>query len=70
METLIIDEGFGALSSEYLQSIMDTLGQLRTGGRTVGIVSHVDELKSMINDRVTVRPLPEGGSTLKVVAGN
>lgn len=70
METLIIDEGFGALSSEYLQSIMDTLGQLRTGGRTVGIVSHVDELKSMISDRVSVRPLEGGGSTLKVVAGS
>ncbi len=70
METLIIDEGFGSLSSAYLQSIMDTLGQLRTGGRTVGIVSHVDDLKSMISDRVTVRPLDGGGSTLSVVAGN
>ncbi|VEI13721.1 AAA family ATPase [Trueperella bialowiezensis] len=70
METLIIDEGFGSLSSEYLQSIMDTLGKLRKGGRTVGIVSHVDELKSMISDRVSVRPLPDGGSTLAVIAGN
>lgn len=70
METLIIDEGFGSLSSEYLQTIMDTLGQLRTGGRTVGIVSHVDELKSMISDRVSVRPLEDGGSTMRVIAGN
>ncbi|QOQ39283.1 AAA family ATPase [Trueperella pecoris] len=68
IDTLIIDEGFGSLSSNYLQTIMDTLGQLRSSGRTVGVVSHVDELKAMIPDRVTVTPLSDGGSTLSVTA--
>lgn len=68
IDTLIIDEGFGSLSSDYLQTVMDTLGQLRSAGRTVGVVSHVEELKAMIPDRVTIRPLESGGSTLSVSA--
>ncbi|MEW6867242.1 AAA family ATPase [Trueperella pyogenes] len=68
IDTLIIDEGFGSLSNDYLQTVMDTLGQLRSSGRTVGIVSHVEELKAMIPDRVTIRTLSDGGSTLSVTA--
>lgn len=68
IDTLLIDEGFGSLSSDYLQTVMDTLGQLRADGRTVGVVSHVEELKAMIPDRVTVKPLGGGGSTMSVSA--
>ncbi|MFP7696240.1 AAA family ATPase [Trueperella sp. LYQ143] len=66
IETLLIDEGFGTLSDAYLSAVMDTLSTLRAHGRTVGIISHVDELKQAIMDRVSVEPLASGGSTLRV----
>ena len=41
LETLFIDEGFGALDATTLDAVMDTLDSLRDGGRVVGLVSHV-----------------------------
>ena len=65
MNTLFIDEGFGSLDEGTLAEVMDVLGALRSGGRVVGIVSHVSELKRAIPAAVEVRPLLGGGSTLR-----
>ena len=64
MNTLFIDEGFGSLDEGTLAEVMDVLGALHSGGRVVGIVSHVSELKRAIPAAVEVRPLLAGGSTL------
>ena len=48
MNTLFIDEGFGSLDEGTLAEVMDVLGALHSGGRVVGIVSHVSELKRAI----------------------
>lgn len=64
MNTLFIDEGFGSLDEGTLAEVMDVLGALHSGGRVVGIVSHVSELKRAIPAAVEVRPLLGGGSTL------
>lgn len=66
--TLFIDEGFGALDPETLDSVLAEIARLRQGGRVVGVVSHVDELKQRISDRIEVRRLPTGGSTIRIVA--
>jgi exonuclease SbcC len=66
--TLFIDEGFGSLDGDVLDSVLAELGHLRAGGRTVGVVSHVDALKQSIAERIEVRRLPDGSSTLRVVA--
>lgn len=65
MSTLFIDEGFGSLDEGTLAEVMDVLSALHSGGRVVGIVSHVSELKRAIPAAVEVRPLLGGGSTLR-----
>ncbi|AMM19098.1 hypothetical protein AX769_01800 [Frondihabitans sp. PAMC 28766] len=67
--TLFVDEGFGTLDPETLDSVMSELGRLSAGGRVVGIVSHVEDLKQRIADRIEVRRLPDGSSTLSTSAG-
>ncbi|WP_127131805.1 AAA family ATPase [Georgenia sp. SYP-B2076] len=64
--TLFVDEGFGSLDPATLDAVMGELGKLREGGRAVGIVSHVTELKARIAERIEVRRLPSGASTLTV----
>lgn len=69
MGTLFVDEGFGSLDPDTLDSVMGVLADLRSGGRVVGVVSHVDELKTRIPERIEVRrPVHSGPSTLTVVA--
>jgi exonuclease SbcC len=66
--TLFIDEGFGSLDPEVLDEVMTVLDSLRAGGRAVGVVSHVAEMKARIPDRVAVRARADGSSTLQVTA--
>ena len=54
MQTLFVDEGFGSLDAETLEQVMSALENLRAGGRTIGLVSHVAEMKQRITNRVTV----------------
>lgn len=54
IETLFIDEGFGSLDSEALDLAIDVLASLRASGRTIGIISHVHELKQRIHKRIDV----------------
>ncbi len=68
MRTVFIGEGIGSLGARTLSLVMDQLHQLRDGGRCVGVVSHVEEMASQIPDQVRVRPLPAGGSSLRVRA--
>ena len=62
IETLFVDEGFGTLDPETLDDVMDRLDGLRAGGRTVGVVSHVSELRTRIPTQVHVRKTPSGSS--------
>ena len=54
LETLFVDEGFGSLDERTLDEVLDVLDALREGGRTVGIVSHVAELRQRIPARLRV----------------
>ena len=67
LDTLFIDEGFGTLDPQTLQDVLAELGRLQEGGRTVGIVSHVAELRRQIPDRIEVRRR-ETGSTVRTTA--
>ncbi|MCS5509809.1 SMC family ATPase [Curtobacterium flaccumfaciens pv. flaccumfaciens] len=60
--TLFVDEGFGTLDPETLDDVIGQLSRLTAGGRQVGIVSHVEELKQRIPERIAVRRTPTGGS--------
>jgi exonuclease SbcC len=48
LETLFVDEGFGSLDEDTLDDVMSVLDDLREGGRTVGIVSHVADLRQRV----------------------
>jgi len=54
LDTLFIDEGFGSLDSESLDLALRTLIDLQASGRTIGIISHVSELKEQMALRVDV----------------
>ena len=54
IEALFVDEGFGGLDEETLDEVMTVLDGLREGGRMVGIVSHVAELKQRIPAQIRV----------------
>ncbi|MBB4930748.1 exonuclease SbcC [Lipingzhangella halophila] len=60
MNTLFVDEGFGSLDEDTLEEVLDVLDKLRDGGRAVGVVSHVADLRSRITTRLTVRKTAAG----------
>ncbi|MDF5752342.1 AAA family ATPase [Spongiactinospora sp. TRM90649] len=61
--TLFVDEGFGTLDDDTLDGVLDILDGLRDGGRAVGIVSHVAELRSRVPAQLVVAKT-RTGSTL------
>ncbi|MDQ0075386.1 AAA family ATPase [Arthrobacter oryzae] len=65
IETLFVDEGFGSLDEQALEQVMDALEGLRDGGRVVGLVSHVPEMKQRINTQLQVVK-GRNGSTLHI----
>jgi DNA repair protein SbcC/Rad50 len=67
IEALFVDEGFGSLDEETLEEVMTVLDGLREGGRIVGIVSHVAELRQRIPAQVRVHK-GHSGSHLAVRA--
>ncbi len=62
LDTLFVDEGFGSLDPDALDLVMGTLDELRAGGRVVGVVSHVDELRQRIPSQVKVTRTPQGSA--------
>jgi exonuclease SbcC len=54
LNTMFIDEGFGSLDGAALDQVMAVLDELRAGGRVVGVVSHVDEMRQRIPTRLHV----------------
>ncbi|SDD01248.1 AAA family ATPase [Actinokineospora iranica] len=67
LDTLFVDEGFGTLDAGTLDDVMAILDSLREGGRVVGLVSHVDELRQRIPVRLRVAKA-RTGSTLHLTA--
>ena len=68
LETIFIDEGFGSLDPEALDLAIQALKDLQQGGRLVGIISHVSELKEWIDARLEVLPGRRGSAARFVVA--
>ena len=66
MDTMFIDEGFGTLDPDTLELAMETLVQLQSSGRLIGMISHVPELKTRISAHLEVTR-GDDGSTAKFV---
>lgn len=60
LDTVFIDEGFGALDPEALDLALRALIDLQAAGRLVGVVSHVAEMRERIDVRLEVRPAQQG----------
>lgn len=67
IDAMFIDEGFGSLDDESLNTAINVLNQLTDGNRLVGIISHVNELKSSIDNKIIVKSSPFGSSIAVVV---
>ena len=68
LDTMFIDEGFGSLDEETLDTALKALMKLQEGGRVIGIISHVKELAECIGDRIEVVKTTKG-STAHFVHG-
>ncbi len=67
IRSLFIDEGFGTLDENTLDLAITTLENLQASGKTIGIISHVKELKERIGTRIHVQKSGNGISTVQVM---
>ncbi|WP_262173579.1 AAA family ATPase [Saccharococcus sp. Marseille-Q5394] len=67
IETMFIDEGFGTLDEEALQKAVDTLIDLQKSGRMIGVISHVEELKTAFPAILEVQKSREGHSVTRFI---
>lgn len=68
IESLFVDEGFGNLDADALYLAIGALENLKTQGRTVGVISHVEGVKKRIKTQIELVKKPNGLSELKMVA--
>lgn len=67
LDSIFIDEGFGSLDSEALDAAMKALALLQSGGRMIGVISHVRELQGRIPDRIQVTSTADGHARARVI---
>lgn len=66
IETMFVDEGFGSLDEDSLRSAVSVLSDLAAGGRLVGVISHIPELKEKIDKQILVEKNRSQGSTVRI----
>ncbi len=67
LDTMFVDEGFGSLDDESLKLAINALMELTEGNRLVGIISHVNELKTKIEKQIVVTKELSGGSHCQII---
>ena len=66
IDTMFIDEGFGTLDNEYLDTAITTLSNLQSDGKLIGVISHLNELKERITTHIEVIPKGNGHSQIEM----
>ncbi|WP_333665040.1 SbcC/MukB-like Walker B domain-containing protein [Desulfobacter postgatei] len=64
VDSLFLDEGFGTLDEESLDTALETLAGLQQDGKLIGVISHVPALKERISTQIQVTPQTGGRSRL------
>ena len=65
--SLFIDEGFGTLDNHTLEVVISTLETLKSQGKMIGVISHVESLKERIPTQIKVLKKSNGVSTVEIV---
>ena len=69
-DILFIDEGFGSLSDDHLNTVMDTLQRLHeSSGKRIGIISHIDQLRTRIGVKIQLNKISQTTSTINIQNG-
>ena len=69
IESLFIDEGFGALDSDTLKTVMRSLERLQSQGRKIGVISHLGEMLEQIPVKISVIRKNSGKSCIEIIEG-
>jgi len=64
VDSLFLDEGFGTLDDESLETALETLSGLQQDGKLIGIISHVSAMKERISTQINITPVSGGRSSL------
>ncbi|MBT3178714.1 MAG: AAA family ATPase [Desulfobacula sp.] len=64
VDSLFLDEGFGTLDDEALETALETLSGLNQDGKLIGVISHVSALKDRISTQISINPLSGGKSAI------
>ncbi len=67
IKTLFLDEGFGTLDAQTLESVLSALNSIKSSGKTIGIISHVEALKERISREIKVIKLSGGVSKIEII---
>ncbi|PHI18911.1 hypothetical protein CEQ90_15390 [Lewinellaceae bacterium SD302] len=67
IQSLFIDEGFGSLDESLLDAVIDTLSSLQAQGKTIGLISHVKELRERVHHKILIEKQGDGFSRLNVI---
>lgn len=64
VDSLFLDEGFGSLDEDALDTALETLAGLNQDGKLIGVISHVTILKDRISTMIQVKPISGGRSEI------
>jgi exonuclease SbcC len=67
IDSLFIDEGFGTLDKNTLETVISTLETLQSQGKMIGIISHVENLKERIATQIQITKKSNGVSAVSIV---
>ena len=67
IDSLFIDEGFGTLDSNTLETVISTLETLQSQGKMIGIISHVENLKERIPTQIQITKKSNGVSVVEII---
>lgn len=67
LEVFFLDEGFGTLDDSLIDTVMDSLEQLREQSICVGVITHVEEIKNRIQSKIIVVPHKNGENGAKLI---